>query len=249
MKAVALRVAHISDTHLTPYGNYDVKRFQRCVNIVNDLKPLPDVIVHSGDVTDNGVLAEYELAVKLLRKFKPKIILAPGNHDERNYGQSLFQEFFGPLDFEHRTSKAVFLVMNSPEPDRDSGRLGRRRQRYVAEQLKKAPKSAKKIVVFHHHLISVPYSGRETNVLDDAGDVLDLILGNKVNMVLMGHRHVRRVLKIEETVLINAGTVSSIRTRGRFGNSFNIVDVLEDETVEIRECNLANGVQSVLERY
>ncbi|MEM2123661.1 MAG: metallophosphoesterase, partial [Candidatus Bathyarchaeia archaeon] len=88
---------------------------------------------------------------------------------------------------------------------------------------------------FHHHLVPVPHSGRETNVLEDAGEVLDNVLKYKVDLVLMGHRHVGRALRIEDTILVNAGTASSIRTRGRLGHTFNIIDVMEDGSIEIYE--------------
>jgi len=78
-------------------------------------------------------------------------------------------------------------------------------------------------------------------VLEDAGDVLDTVLKHNVNLVLMGHRHVRRVLRINNTTLVNAGTVSSVRTRGRFGYSFNIIDICRDGTVQVSEQSLSEG--------
>ena len=168
-----------------------------------------------------------------------KTILAPGNHDERNYGHSLFREMIGPLDSKKEIGKSIFFIMNSPEPDRDDGRLGRRRQNYLEKNLKNTPPDKLKIVVFHHHLIPVPFAGRERNLLDDAGDILETVLTNKVNLVLMGHRHVRRFLRIENTVLINAGTVSSVRTRGRLGHSFNIIDFLTDGSIDVIERSIS----------
>jgi len=103
-----------------------------------------------------------------------------------------------------------------------------------------------KILVFHHHLVSVPFSGRDQDVLEDAGDILDMVLRHKVNLVLMGHRHVRRVLQIYDTVLVNTGTVSSIRTRGRLGQSYNIIDVLTDGSIRVTERNITAKNSSVL---
>ena len=64
-----------------------------------------------------------------------KIILAPGNHDEHNYGNSLFREMIGPLDSKKEISDSIFFIMNSPESDRDDGRLGRRRQNYLEKKV------------------------------------------------------------------------------------------------------------------
>ncbi|MEM3381701.1 MAG: metallophosphoesterase, partial [Candidatus Bathyarchaeia archaeon] len=149
-----------------------------------------------------------------------------------------FREMINPLEYEVDEGKYRFFVVNSPQPDRDEGRLGRRRQSYLEERFRKLPADSFKILVFHHHLVPVPYSGRETNVLEDAGDILEMVLRFDVNLILMGHRHVRRVLRIEDTMLVNAGTLSSTRTRGRFGHSFNIIEIDSYGRVEVNEFNL-----------
>jgi len=239
LRDIAYRIVQISDTHISKYGQYEEGRFNEAVRIINRLEPKPDIVVHTGDLTDNGVLADYELAVEKLKIINAKTITAVGNHDERNFGQSLFRELVSPLEYEVDEGKFKFFMMNSPEPDRDEGRLGRRRQTYLEERLKALPEHTVKIIAFHHHLVPVPHSGREMNVLEDAGDILDLVLRHKVNLVLMGHRHVRRVLKIDSTVLVNAGTTSSMRTRGRFGHSFNIIDIGHDGQINVTEHRLS----------
>lgn len=246
---VSRRIVHISDTHISRIGPFYQPAFQTAIQTIKTLDPQPDVIIHSGDVTDNGVLSDYEYAAELFKDLKFPMIYAPGNHDERNYGHSLFRDFFGPSDQEKRFGELLVIVLNSPQPDRDDGRLGRRRQQYLESLLHRTPKETFKMVVFHHHLIPVAYSGRESNVLEDAGDVLDIVIRGEVNLVLMGHRHVRRVIRIEGTVLSNAGTVSSWRTRGRFGHSFNIIDLLSDGTLSITEHKLDEDRQEVLAQY
>ncbi|MEM3507100.1 MAG: metallophosphoesterase [Candidatus Bathyarchaeia archaeon] len=244
------RIVHISDTHISPYGQFLEDYFDEAVNEINKLDPSPSIIVHTGDLTDNGVLADYELALKKLKSLNnKKVLITPGNHDERNYGQSLFRELISAMDKEVRFNNIVVYLMNSPEPDRDAGRLGRRRLEFLENKLKKVPNEIIKIVAFHHHLVPVPGSGREMNVLEDAGDVLETILRYRVNFVLMGHRHVRRVLKIEDSILINAGTVSSIRTRGRFDHSFNIIDIYQDGTINVVERNLSSKKDTLLASY
>lgn len=240
MSDLLLRVAHFSDTHISSFGSFVEEYFDKTVKAINNLNPAPDVIIHSGDITDNGVLEDYEFALEKLKSLKGRIILAPGNHDERNYGQELFKEMFGNLDREENVGNLVVYVLNSPEPDRDEGRLGRRRQFFLEERLSKAPKDKYKAIVFHHHLVPIPYAGRETNVLEDAGDILETVLQKNVNFVFMGHRHVSRVLRINQTILINAATTSSIRTRGRLGHSFNLVDVYSDK-INLTEHNISSN--------
>lgn len=249
MPDLKFRIVHISDTHLSKHGNFEEKMFDKAVKEINNLDPKPDIIVHTGDITDHGVLSDYEFAIEKIEMLDSKIFLAPGNHDERNYGHSIFREMIGPLDSIKKIRDAIFFIMNSPIPDRDDGRMGRRRQNYLESNLRRIPDNRIKIIVFHHHLVPVPYAGRERNLLDDAGDVLETVLKNRVNLVLMGHRHVRRFLKINNTVLINAGTVSSIRTRGRLGHSFNVVDIFSNGKIKVVEENLSKQKNSIVAEF
>lgn len=232
------RLVQISDTHISEYGQFIESVFDKAVSEINKLQPSPDIVVHTGDLTDHGVFADYEFAKKKLEGIDARLFVVPGNHDERNYGQSLFKEIIGPLDYKVRVGEVALFLLNSPEPDRDEGRLGRRRQSFLESELMNLSREVIKVVIFHHHLVPVPYAGREMNVLEDAGDVLDIVLKYDVNLVLMGHRHVRRVLRINNTLLVNASTLSCIRTRGRFGHSFNITDIYRDGTVRVTEHNL-----------
>lgn len=251
MTDLLVRMVHISDTHVSKFGHFMEHLFDKAIKEINRLDPKPDIVVHSGDLTDNGVLPDYELAFEKINSIDVRVVVAPGNHDERNYGHSLFKEIIGPMDYEERVGKTAIFVMNSPEPDRDDGRLGRRRQEFLDSRLRALPNDVVKVVVFHHHLIPVPHSGRETSVLEDAGDILEMVLDRNVDFVLMGHRHVGRALKMQSTMLINAGTVSSIRTRGRLGHSYNVIDLFSDGTVSITERNMDENkeVKKVFRAY
>lgn len=241
MSDFRLRIAHISDTHITRFGMHLPEMLDRCVSLITELEPRPDVVVHSGDITDNGVLDDYELAAEKLKAMPYEILFAPGNHDERNYGDSLFKEIIGPVDFEVSIGKAVFLLLDSAVPDSDNGRLGRHRQGLVTSKFSKLPAGVLKILVLHHHIIPVPFAGREKDILEDAGDVLKAILDAKIDLVLMGHRHVRNAMQVNGTVFVNAGTVSSVRTRGRLGNSFNVIDITRDGLISIKVINIGSG--------
>ncbi|MCK4974501.1 MAG: hypothetical protein KAR81_04555, partial [Sulfurimonas sp.] len=110
-----------------------------------------------------------------------------------------------------------------------------RRHKFIQEGIKKNDKL--NIIGFHHHLVPVPNSGRETNIIDDAGETLDFILKNKVPLILMGHRHVPWAVKIHKTLLVNAGTFSCNRTRAHFGNTFNVIDI-DDDNIEVTVVNI-----------
>jgi len=223
-----MKIAHISDIHCSYGTDFNEKIFDRATKMVNKLDA--DIVFISGDLTTDGLLSEYELAQKKLKEITGKLVIVPGNHDERNLGFKLFPEFFGETDFVHSHKDINLVGLASSEPDKDDGRLGRGRHKLIEQGIKKNDKMT--LIGFHHHVIPVPNSGRETNIIEDAGETLEIILKNEIPLVLMGHRHVPFAVKIHKTLLVNAGTFSCNRTRAHFGNTFNIVDV-DDDSISI----------------
>ena len=223
-----MKIAHISDIHCNYGTDFNEKIFDRAAKMVNKLDA--DIVFISGDLTTEGLLPEYEFAKEKLKQINEELVVVPGNHDERNLGFKLFPEFFGETDFIHTYDDVNLVGLASSEPDKDDGRLGRGRHRLIGQGIKKNDNMT--IIGFHHHVIPVPNSGRETNIIEDAGETLEIILKNEIPLVLMGHRHVPFAVKIHKTLLVNAGTFSCNRTRAHFGNTFNIVDV-EDDNISI----------------
>ena len=85
-----IRLVQISDTHISEYGQFMEAVFDKAIDGINKLQPSPDMVVHTGDLTDHGVFADYQFAKKKLEAVDAGLFVVPGNHDERNYGQALF---------------------------------------------------------------------------------------------------------------------------------------------------------------
>lgn len=79
-------IAQISDTHIdieSPKGPARIRDLEDCVADINRLDPLPDVVVHTGDVVHNASPAEYREAARILGALKSPLYVAAGNRDER----------------------------------------------------------------------------------------------------------------------------------------------------------------------
>jgi 3',5'-cyclic AMP phosphodiesterase CpdA len=76
--------------------------------------------------------------------------------------------------------------------------------------------------------VSVPGTGRERNIVWDAGDLLALLTELKVDLVMSGHKHVPNVWQFGQMLLINSGTASSHRVRGYTRPSYNVIEVGQD---------------------
>lgn len=186
-----MRIVQISDLHIGGLFRQDI--FDTLVNeINNDLKP--DVVIISGDITDDGLIFQFEAAKKEIKKIEcENRIIFPGNHDYRHTGYLLFNKYFptaslgGSKVHEFKIEnddkyKAVITVVGTARADRDEGEVGIRQNQWLDKTLRKYNVNKKngstrdssssnndnqiikKIVAMHHHLIAIPDTGY-TNVV------------------------------------------------------------------------------------
>jgi Icc protein len=198
-----LTICQISDIHCgSPYFIPDL--LERSILEINDLEPT--AVVVSGDLTNAGYRQEFELSAEYVRRFDcENVMVIPGNHDSRNVGSS--------------------------EPDLNDGRVGREHYGFIRDSFAQAEERLK-IFVIHHHLIPIPGTGRERNIIFDAGDVLELLDEVGADLVLSGHKHVPYSWKLENMFIVNAGTASTTRLRGNTRPCYNIIEI-EDGHVRV----------------
>ena len=135
----------------------------------------PDIVICSGDLTTFGFKQEYREAKSYLDKIECEaLVVIPGNHDSRNVGYVHFEELFGDRNSvlrvggHHRRRGRLDAAGPRRGPDRprplqlDRGAVRRRR-----------PTCA--IFVMHHHLLPIPGTGRERNIVFDAGDAIECL--------------------------------------------------------------------------
>ncbi|MBS7288574.1 MAG: metallophosphoesterase [Candidatus Freyarchaeota archaeon] len=223
-------VAHISDIHLTS-GYFSRELGENVVEEVNRVKP--DLLVVTGDLTDNGHPHEYREAKAFLDRFKvERVLVVLGNHDSRNAGYMLFEELFGSRYPSVEVGPLRVVGVDSTEPDLDDGHIGRLAYRIVEDELKGF--SGVKAVALHHHLVPIPGTGRERNIPSDSGDFLKLLSDLNVHLVLCGHKHVPWFWKLNEILIINAGTATTLRLKAHTPPSFNLITVNRNRVVAER---------------
>lgn len=252
-----MRIIQISDLHIG--GLFKQDSFDTLVDEVNnDLKP--DILIISGDLTDEGVYFQYEKAKKELSRFFCKnMIIFPGNHDYRHTGYLLFPQFFphnqDSLDskvytYRHPENPNLWILVTTvgtAVADRDEGEVGESQNLWLNKVLKRGEqvnekstqsdshtKNTIKIVAMHHHLIAIPDTGY-TNVvgISDAGDVLRTCLANNVDLVICGHKHRPWIWDFGQMKIAYAGTACSWRYRGVFEDTYNIIDLEKDGNLKV----------------
>jgi len=214
-------IVQLSDLHVG--SQFLPKVFETVVKEVNELNP--DVIVITGDLTNEGLMKEYEKCKSLLTQFNTKkIISISGNHDYRNTGYLLFKKFFPFQTINELDNDVVLVTVGTARPDRNEGEVGYRQNLWLERTMKKY-KDKIKIVAMHHHLIPIPDTGSDQLTVVDAGDILRTVLDTGVDVVLCGHKHRPWAWNFGKLTVVNAGAATSERVRGLFENTYNILTI------------------------
>jgi Icc protein len=228
----AFTIAQISDIHCgSPH--FVPSLLERAIGEINELAP--DVVIVSGDLTADGYREEYELAREYIDRLdSDDPIVIPGNHDSRNVGYVHFEELFGERRREYHKDGVSIVAIDSTEPDVDHGTIGRGRYKWIEERFT-AHDAFMRIFVLHHHLLPVPGTGRERNVVHDAGDALECLLRSGVQLVLSGHKHVPYAWRLENLFVVNAGTASTTRVRGKTKPCYNVIEATAKRVTVFRK--------------
>jgi Icc protein len=237
-----MTIAQISDLHCG-HVMFDAGLMESAIDEIIEMKP--DLVVVAGDLTAEGYAPQFRQAKKYLDRLDGlEMIVIPGNHDLMNVGFLHFRDAFGKSDRVVRLPfptgdpdkqpdrYATIVAVNSSKPDLADGEVGHTRYDWIRASYEWPDDY--RIFVLHHHLVSVPGTGRERNIVWDAGDLLALLSELKVQLVLCGHKHVPNVWQFGEMLLINSGTASSHRVRGYTRPSYNVIEIEEDQVKVIQ---------------
>ena len=207
---------------------------------VNELQP--DVVLVVGDLTAKGYRWEFEEAAGWLEQFRAPTIVIPGNHDYRNVGYIHFQQLFGDgflryrqaFDPERaerlRASGFTIVGVDSAEPDVNEGNLGLEHYPWIRAQFDE-PDDVK-VFAIHHHLVSIPGTGRERNIITDAGDVLAELTRLDIDVIVSGHKHVPFFWDVNGVLLSYSGTATTKRVRGLTPPSWNEI-LVDASTIKV----------------
>jgi 3',5'-cyclic AMP phosphodiesterase CpdA len=223
--------AQISDLHVSS-GHFREDWFESMLRILE--RSGPDLVIVTGDLTMEGHSSEFDLLATSMDRIRFERLVVPGNHDSMNQGFSLFEELFGTRNPYFENEEIAVQGLDSSKPDINDGEIGRHNYPLIREL---GDRNKLRIVALHHHSIPIPGTGREVNVLSDAGDFIKTCLDSGVHLVLSGHRHVPWTWCLDGVYFITAGTACTNRLKGRSHPSINLFEVegrhLRMETVQV----------------
>lgn len=237
---VPLRIAQVSDIHCGT-ETFEPQLMEATVEAVNAARP--DLVAVVGDLTAAGYAWEFEEAADWIGRFEAPTLVVPGNHDARNIGYVHYQRLFGDrfrslrqefdaVRAERLDATGVTVVgVDSSVPDLDEGHVGREWYGWIRDQFT-AHADDLKIFALHHHLVSIPATGRERNIVTDAGDLLAVLSDLPIDVVLSGHKHVPFFWGLNGMLICNSSTAATRRVRGYTPPSWNEF-ALDSSTIKV----------------
>lgn len=100
------KVAFISDTH-----NY-FEELEKLIDKINSRGPYSFVII-SGDITNLGLLEEFNTSRRFFNRLKYPFLVSVGNHDLIANGDIIFKKMFGRSDFDFTYKNVHFILFDN----------------------------------------------------------------------------------------------------------------------------------------
>lgn len=97
----------ISDTH----DYYD--GLQRQINYINSNASKYDFLIITGDMSNVGLVSEFEETLKYLSKLKIPFLTTSGNHDLLIDGEAIYQRLFGDDTYSFIYRNTKFIIYNN----------------------------------------------------------------------------------------------------------------------------------------
>ena len=189
-------LVQLSDPHIggTWAPGDPVALLARAVAAVKALRPAPDAVLVTGDLSDHGSAAEYATVKELLEPIGAPVYALPGNHDDRATLRAAFELPGTGAERVHHSADLGplrLVCLDSTIPGEDGGSLDGDTLEWLDATLAEAP-SQPTIVALHHAplLTGVPEAD-DIAVPDAEREALAEILArhDQVRCVVAGHVH------------------------------------------------------------
>lgn len=194
-------ILHLSDTHLLggdrPLGGtIDVTAgLERTLERIRAMRPRPDAIVFTGDLTDLGEPDAYrrlrELVEPVATEVGAPLIWVAGNHDERpEMREHLLDEApsEAPITSVHDLGGLRLIALDTTVPGWHHGSLDHPQLDWLREQLQ-TPAPHGTILAMHHPPLPSHVPLFDILELQQQDRLAEVVRGSDVRAILGGHLH------------------------------------------------------------
>jgi len=203
---MAVNFVHISDLHLSHPDLNDanqhsdtVANLRLMVKHLRQMTPQPSFVVASGDLTNQGDKASYQLVRDILKDAGLPVIYALGNHDKRPAFRLVFPNVAENANNEapvyHRSVQGgiQIITLDSSQPGRVSGAICDQQFAFLDQTLRDNPNLATLLVIHHPPMITDTSLPWERLSQDDSNRLADTLRDRHIIAILSGHIHINRV--------------------------------------------------------
>lgn len=194
--AETVRLVQLTDTHLcrqaggTLLGMDTDRSLQAVIQRVQREQPATDLLLGTGDLSDNGAREAYERLEDYCAQIQAPCLWLPGNHDDRAQMQAAARSTLR-LSGEAELGSWQLLMLDSQVPGEVGGQLGTDELARLDAALGRAAQAGLyTLICLHHQPVPVGCDWLDEQMVADAPafwDILDQYPG--VKAVLWGHVH------------------------------------------------------------
>ncbi len=194
-------IAQITDTHITLPGRKadEVYRtaahLERWVMRLNELDPVPDIVLATGDLVNDGETAEYARFRDILAPLSMPVYLIPGNHDDRKNLLATFSDHaYLPRndEFLHYVVDDYplrLIALDTLKPGEIGGEFCPARRDWLAARLAEAPEQPT-MILMHHPPFRTGMPKMDAHGLEGSDSFVDTINPyDNIERVIAGHLH------------------------------------------------------------
>ncbi|TAK77012.1 MAG: phosphodiesterase [Aquabacterium sp.] len=206
-------IAQLSDIHIRPPGVLyqgvadSNAMFAEAIAHLHALDRRPDLVLITGDLTDEGRPEEYAQLRVLLSQLRLPYVVMPGNHDERGNLRAAFADqahlpASGPLHACIDDHPVRLVLLDSCPPGEHHGRIDEAGLQWLRRTLDADPRKPTIVALHHPPFVSgIPYMD-EYRCFD--AEALGAVLSgyDNIEAVLCGHVHRPIVRRWAGTVVI-----------------------------------------------
>ena len=214
-----LTICQLTDLHVRPVGvpAYRVAETnmltERALRRVAALRPAPDVVIITGDLTDCGLVREYELLAEMLRRnLSMPVYVVPGNHDRREVllaslpGTRSMEGGF--VQYAVDLSPARIVMLDTVVPGAGHGELCQQRLDWLDRTLAEKPE-APTLIGMHHPPFRCGIAHMDSIALREPGRFADIVARHPhVQRIVCGHHHRPVVAHLAQAIVSIAPSVA-----------------------------------------
>ena len=189
----SVRIWHLTDSHLTEKPtavSYGVNTFDTFKSIIGDVLhsvERPGMILHTGDLADDGAAGTYAHASELFTSADIPVLLTPGNHDDLGVMEACFAGDYIRVGGSREIGNWRILTVNSQVVGRSHGRVSAETLLVLEQQIVAA--AGKFVVVALHHSPLEQCSHADCQLVNRQELLAMLKKYAHVRCVLAGHTH------------------------------------------------------------